>query len=328
MHHLITGAAGFIGSHLTSRLLANGNKVSALDDFSLGRRDHLAHLSGNSAFQLWEVDLRDGTTTNTVFNEAVAWGGIPDIVWHLAANSDIPAGVANREVDFGRTFLTSKCVLDAMNHVGAKKLAFASTSAVYGEHPDLLTETTGPLLPTSNYGAAKLAAEAFISAASEVSLDRSWIFRFPNVVGRHATHGVIYDLIHRLLAQPASLKVLGDGTQAKPYLHVSELVDAITFIVEHAHDRRNVFNIGPGSESTTVRFIAETVIAKVCGETPIPIAYTGGDRGWAGDVPKFQFSTDRLAELGWTPKLNSDQAIVKAVAEIADEIMTAARNEG
>lgn len=322
MHHLVTGAAGFIGSHLTARLVTAGHRVSCLDDLSLGRRDYLASLADNAAFALLEVDLRDGVATNLAFEKVVAWAGVPDVVWHLAANSDIPAGVANRDVDFGRTFLTSKCVLDAMNRVGARQLAFASTSAVYGELPTLLTESTGPLLPTSNYGAAKLAAEAFISAASEVSLDRSWIFRFPNVVGPHATHGVIYDLINRLQSRPPSLKVLGDGNQAKPYLHVTELVDAINFIVEHAQDRRSVFNIGPGSQSTSVRFIAETVIAKVCGDAPIPIAYTGGDRGWAGDVPRFQFSTDKLARLGWTPKLNSDEAILRAVSEIADEILT------
>ncbi len=322
MHHLITGAAGFIGSHLTARLVAAGHSVSALDDMSLGRRDYLSPLTDNAALKLLEVDLRDSAATNAAFSAVVNWAGVPDVVWHLAANSDIPAGVANRDVDFGRTFLTSKYVLDAMNQVGAKQLAFASTSAVYGEHGTLLTESTGPLLPTSNYGAAKLAAEAFISAASEVSLDRSWIFRFPNVVGSHATHGVIYDLINRLQAKPDSLKVLGDGNQAKPYLHVSELVDAISFIVEHAQDRRNVFNIGPGSQSTSVRFIAEAVIAKVCDDSPIPIAYTGGDRGWAGDVPRFQFSTDKLARLGWSPKLNSDQAILRAVSEIADEILT------
>ncbi len=240
MHHLITGAAGFIGSHLTERLLSSGHQVSALDDFSLGRRDYLAPMALTKLF-----NCRKSTCAMATLPCERSRMQLPGLVCLMLFGTSLPTVISRRvspieTLTSDARFLTSKCVLDAMNQVGAKYLAFASTSAVYGEHPSLLTEATGPLMPTSNYGAAKLAAEAFISAAAEVSLDRCWIFRFPNVVGQHATHGVIYDLIHRLRTRPANLKVLGDGTQAKPYLHVSELVDAIIYIVDHASDRRNV----------------------------------------------------------------------------------------
>ena len=322
MHHLITGAAGFIGSHLILRLLSDGHQVSALDDFSLGRQSNLRGADKHPAFRIWEVDLRDQSATSNAFRVAGKWAGAsPQIVWHLAANSDIPAGVNDPEVDFGRTFLTTKSVLTAMTDTCCLRLAFASTSAVYGEHPNLLGEGSGPCLPASNYGAAKLASEAFISAAAESRLERTWVFRFPNVVGRHATHGIIYDLIGRLKTKPESLRVLGDGTQAKPYIHVDELIEAMQFIVQNTSQSRNLYNIGPTGQSTTVRFIAESVIARVCKSNPIPIAYTGGDRGWTGDIPKFLFSTDRLAQLGWMPKLTSNEAILKAVDEIAGEML-------
>jgi UDP-glucose 4-epimerase len=146
-------------------------------------------------------------------------------------------------------------------------------------------------------------------------LEGMWIFRFPNVVGPRATHGAIFDFISRLASHPASLTVLGDGSQTKPYIHVSELVAAMRFIVENATDRRNVFNIGPNSNGTSVTFIAERVVARTSPDTRID--YTGGDRGWAGDVPRFRYSTERLSRLGWQPKLTSDEAVLRAIDEIA-----------
>jgi len=160
----------------------------------------------------------------------------------------------------------------------------------------------------------KLASEAIISAARETALDRAWVFRFPNVVGPRATHGAIYDFLQKLRANPAELEVLGDGHQQKPYLHVTELVEAMLFITEHASDAHNTFNIGPEGTSTTVRHIAETVVAAAA--PAAAIRYTGGARGWPGDVPRFNYSIEKLKRLGWKPALTSDEAIERTVGEL------------
>jgi UDP-glucose 4-epimerase len=314
-HHLITGGAGFIGSHLSDRLLASGVAVSVADDFSLGTRGNVAHLSGRPDFRLWEGDLSREDEARRVFAEAVAAAGPIHQVWHLAANSDIAAGTTDPGIDFRRTLATTFHTLGAAREQGIRRLAFASTSAIYGERSDLLTEDSGPLLPISNYGASKLASEALISAGVESHLERAWIFRFPNVIGSRATHGAIYDFIGRLAGHPAALRVLGDGTQTKPYLHVEELVGAMLHIVERAHGRRNVFNIGPSDSGVSVSFMAEQAIARVRPGTPI--AYTGGDRGWVGDVPRFRYSVQKLLDLGWVPRLSSAEAVVRAVDEVA-----------
>jgi UDP-glucose 4-epimerase len=315
MHHYVTGVAGFIGSHLADRLLEGGDRVSGVDDLSLGRREHLSYARLSPCFRFFEGDISHSEQAIACLRTASEWGGTPGIVWHLAANSDIAAGVADAAIDFKRTLQTTFAVLEAAQSVGVKNIAFASTSAVYGERDDLLTENSGPLLPISNYGATKLASEALLSAAAESFLERLWIFRFPNVVGPRPTHGAIFDFISRLASRPATLTVLGDGSQTKPYLYVSELVDAMKFIVEHATERRNIFNIGPSGAGTSVTFIAERVVARNSPGTHIE--YRGGDRGWIGDVPRFRYSTERLTRLGWEPTLSSDEAVVRAIDEIS-----------
>jgi UDP-glucose 4-epimerase len=315
MHHCVTGAAGFIGSQLVDCLLEEGHYVSGVDDLSLGRLQHLDAARKNASFIFFERDISRTDYACECLREASAWVGIPDLIWHLAANSDIAAGSAEPVVDFRRTLQTTFAMIEAARTIGVRKIAFASTSAVYGEHDDVLNEDSGPLLPISFYGATKLASEALLSAAAETFLDLVWIFRFPNVVGPRATHGAIFDFIARLASGPAALKVLGDGTQTKPYLHASELIAAMQFIVENAKGRRNVFNIGPNGAGTTVAFIAQQVIARLRPGTPI--AYTGGDRGWIGDVPQVRYSVERLARLGWQPKLKSDAAVLRAIDELA-----------
>jgi UDP-glucose 4-epimerase len=321
MHHFVTGVAGFIGSHLADCLLADctandGCRISGVDDLSLGKLEHLKTAQRNSGFRFAQADISDARHATECLREASAWGGRPDIIWHLAANSDIAAGVADASIDFERTLLTTFAVLEAAEAVGVKHVAFASTSAVYGERDDLLTEDSGPLLPISNYGAAKLGSEALLSAAAESFLDRVWIFSFPNIVGSRMTHGALHDFLERLESRPPSLTVLGDGSQTKPYLHVAELIAAMQFIVAHSNDRRNVFNIGPTGDGTRVSFIAERMIARCAPGTSI--AYTGGDRGWVGDVPHFRYSTEKLARLGWRPKFSSEEAVLRAIEELAD----------
>jgi len=234
-------------------------------------------------------------------------------VWHLAANSDIPAGVRDPRVDHRNTFMTTFNTLLLMRELKIPRIAFASTSAVYGENKDLLRETTGPLLPISNYGAMKLAAEGLISAAVEAYLEQAHIFRFPNVLGPRLTHGIIYDFLNKLKRDPAEMEVLGNGTQQKPYLHVKDLIQAMLFIREKANDRVNLFNIGPEDEGATVAEIAKAVLAGV--KSDAPIRYTGGDRGWVGDVPRFRYSVDKLAKLGWRSTSSSLEVVRRTVAE-------------
>ena len=317
MRHLITGVAGFIGSQLADSLLADGEEVLGVDDFHLGRPEHLVSAGRRPRFRFVKADISEPSVAIEVFQALTAGAGRPDVVWHLAANSDIAAGSADPSIDFRRTLQTTFATLQAARAVGAPAVAFASTSAVYGETDRVLTEDTGPLLPISSYGAAKLAGEAMLSAAAESFLERIWIFRFPNVVGPRTTHGALHDFLARLKSRPPALKVLGDGTQTKPYLHVAELIEAMRHVLAGAAERRNLFNIGPEGAGASVSFMAQAMIDRLAPGTPI--AYTGGDRGWVGDVPRFAYATQRLAALGWRPKLGSHQAILRAVEELAAE---------
>jgi UDP-glucose 4-epimerase len=214
--------------------------------------------------------------------------------------------------------MTTFNTLEVMQEQGAKRLLFASSSAIYGdlgERP--LTEDIGPLFPISNYGAMKLASEAAITAAAEKFLDRALLFRFPNVVGVPATHGVILDFIRRLKVDPSHLQVLGDGSQQKAYLHVSDLVDAMLLIQKSAPRKVDVFNIGPTDDGVTVRCIAEETVAVAA--PGAGLRYGQGNKGWVGDVPRFSYSTAKLQALGWAPSMDSLCAIRRAIREIAAE---------
>jgi UDP-glucose 4-epimerase len=313
---LVTGAAGFVGSHLTDRLLELGNTVIGIDNFSRGTRGNLSRCLLDAGFRFFETDLSNLNSLRQILASFEI-----DTVWHMVANSDIAAGVADPNVDLKDTFLSTFNLLAAMREARIRTIAFASTSAVYGVHEQTLEETTGPLFPISNYGAMKLASEALISAAVESYLERAWIFRFPNVIGPRATHGIIFDLLTKLARKPADLEVLGDGTQQKPYLHVSELVEAMLWIRKHANDRLNWFNIGPPDDGTTVKEIAQAVQREAAPTTPI--RFTGGNKGWIGDVPKFRYSIEKLKRLGWSPRLTSRQAVERAVKEIHAEFQHA-----
>jgi UDP-glucose 4-epimerase len=313
---LVTGAAGFIGSHLVDRLLERGCTVLGVDNMKLGRRVNLAQALENKRFKFVELDVNDLPT----FLRAVRQQSHDkpfDITWHLAANSDIRAGVADADVDMRDTFMTTYSTLKLMRELKIPQLAFASTSAIYGMQPVQLVEDLGPLFPISNYGAMKLASEACISAAVEAYLQRAWIFRFPNVVGSRSTHGVIYDFVQKLKGTPTELEVLGDGTQEKPYFHVTDLLEAMLFIVDRGTDKLNFFNIGTAGTATTVQYIAEAVVKRM--SPAAKIRYTGGNKGWVGDVPKFNYSIEKLQKLGWSPRLISTAAVDRAVEEIVAE---------
>lgn len=316
-HHFITGIAGFIGSHLADSLLAEGKSVSGVDDYSLGRRHNLNQAIDSIRFHIEEADIRELDAIVQAMKSAIERFGKIDTVWHLAANSDISAGIKDATIDYGRTLKTSFCVIEACKLLGIREVAFSSTSAVYGEHDQVIEEQTGPLLPISTYGATKLASEALLSAAAEVSLDKVWISRFPNVVGSRATHGALHDFVKRLKDNPSKLDVLGNGTQCKPYLHVTELVEAMRYIQANSSKKRNLFNIGPNGGGTTVKFLAEQTVARVAPHAQI--SYGKDVRGWVGDVPRFSYSTAKLAQLGWKPRLSSDEAVIRAINEIATE---------
>lgn len=318
---LLTGAAGFIGSHLIDKLLAMDYQIIGIDNLSRGLKTNLATSLDNNRFIFYELDLADFVAYQKCIESAESKFGKIDTVWHMAANSDIAAGVADADIDLKDTFMSTHNTIKIMQKFKIPAIAFASSSAVYGVHDEPIREDSGPLLPISNYGAMKLASEAAISAAAESFLKSAYIFRFPNVIGSRATHGVIYDLMHKLAKNLNELEVLGNGHQQKPYLHVSELIDAMLFIWQNGQEKVNYYNIGANDDGVKVSDIASMVVAKVAPE--VKINYTGGECGWIGDVPKFTYSLTKLARLGWSPKLTSLQAMEKAIAEIAQEIFKA-----
>lgn len=305
MNILITGGAGFIGSHLCDLLLSKKHTITVVDNLLLGNKKNISHLIDNKAFTFIEEDLLNISAINSVFKV-----GKFDMVYHLAANSDIQKGSRDPSVDYNLTFNTTFNVLQCMRKFGVKKFFFASTSAIYGETPDKLTENYGPLQPVSNYGAGKLASEAFISAFSSAYDIQTWITRFPNVVGERFTHGVIYDFINKLLDDPHKLTVLGNGEQNKPYLYVKDLIQGIQFICENTDERYNVYNLGSDSR-TKVKEIASMVIEEM--GLSAQIIYTGGDRGWIGDVPEFKYDLSKINTLGWHAQHDSNSSVRLAI---------------
>lgn len=317
MTSLVTGGAGFIACTLISRLLEAGGRVIAVDNLSRGTRENMRPFSDHPRFAFVHADLVD---LDLLKGEVVRTAGAEPVteVWHLAANSDIPAGVADPGVDLRDTFMTTFNVLRVMRELRIPTLMFASSSAIYGDLGDrVLTEDAGPLFPISNYGAMKLASEAQITAACEAFLSRALMFRFPNVVGVPATHGVILDFVRKLAADRTALPVLGDGTQRKSYLHVTDLVDAMLFLKDRAPNRVDVYNIGPVDDGVTVAQIAREVVSVI--SPSARVLFGEGAKGWVGDVPRFRYSVEKLNALGWRPSLGSLDAIRRAVREIAEQ---------
>lgn len=302
---LITGGAGFIGSHLCDALIARNHRVTVVDNLVLGTKRNIEHLSSNPNFRFIETDVLDDAVMHTVFEQ-----GNFDMVYHLAANSDIQKGGQDPTVDYQMTFNTTFRILQLLKEFRIGKFFFASTSAIYGETQDILHEDYGPLRPVSNYGAGKLASEAFISAFSSTYHIQTWITRFPNVVGERFTHGVIYDFIRKLQQNPHELIVLGNGEQCKPYVYVKDLVDGILYVVDHAGESYNVYLLGSDTR-TKVRDIAAMVIEEM--ELDARIRYTGGDRGWVGDVPEFRYDLSKINALGWRAAHDSDASVRLAI---------------
>ena len=305
MNILVTGGAGFIGSHLCDALIARGHQITVVDNLVLGRKENIRHLTVCPQFKFVEADILDAEAMHQVFED-----GKFEMVYHLAANSDIQKGGKDPMVDYQLTFNTTFQILQLMKEFGVKKFFFASTSAIYGETYDVLNEDYGPLKPVSNYGAGKLASEAFISAFSSTYGIQTWITRFPNVVGERFTHGVIYDFIHKLQKNPEELEVLGNGEQCKPYVYVKDLVEGILYVIDHANESYNVYMLGSDTR-TKVKEIAAMVIDEM--GLNAKIRYTGGDRGWVGDVPEFRYDLTKVNTLGWVAPHNSNDSVRLAI---------------
>ena len=309
MNILVAGGAGFIGSHLIDSLLSEGNKVVCADKLIMGKHN-IEHLKDNENFRFYEVELADQDKVDQIFVENAI-----DVVYHLAANSDIQKGGKEPGIDFNDTLLTTRALLEGMRKANVKKMFFASTSAVYGEMLDVeLTETTGGLMPVSYYGGAKLASEALISSYVSMCDMSVVIFRFPNVIGPRLTHGAVFDFIRKLRKNPAELEILGNGTQCKPYIYVLDLVEAIMKLTQSFASGEIVYNISVTSPGTTVTHIAEIVVEEL-GLQNVKFKYTGGDRGWKGDVPRFSYDISKVLSTGWAPKHTSDEAVRQTVKD-------------
>ena len=307
MRYFVAGGAGFIGSHLVDRLVNTGG-VTVYDNLSSGKREFIQHHLNRDGFRFIQGDILDRERL------AKAMKGI-DVVFHLAANPEVRAGTDDTELDLKQGTIATYNVLETMRLHGIKRIVFASSSTVYGEVIGLpIPEDYGPLQPISLYGASKLACEGLITAFCHLFGMQAWIFRFANVVGSRATHGVIFDFINKLKRNPAELEILGDGTQQKPYIHVQDCVDGILYGFQHSDDRVNVFNLG-NSDVTRVTVIAQMLVESM-GLENVRLRYTGGERGWPGDVPQVRLDTSRMEKLGWKPEYNSDEAVRIAIKEI------------
>jgi UDP-glucose 4-epimerase len=312
----VTGGAGFIGSHLTRRLLAQPGVegVIVYDNFSSGTRRHLEAVAGDARLSVVEADLKD------LKRLSAAMAG-SDTVFHLAANPDIAKAVTQPDIDFWEGTYLAQNMLEAMRVNGARRLLYMSGSGVYGENAAVaFPENYGPCLPISTYGASKLACEALISAYCHMFELTARAFRFANVVGPRQTHGVGYDFIRRLRSDPSQLRILGDGSQSKSYIHVDDILDAVLLANERCPLRYDVFNVAT-DDYITVKQIAGLAV-QVSGLAPDSVRYdfTGGDRGWKGDVPIVRFDCAKIKALGWRSRRTSAEAMRDAMSAMRGEI--------
>jgi UDP-glucose 4-epimerase len=307
--YFIAGGAGFIGSHLVRRLLQREDaQVAVYDNFSSGRAWHLPE---HARLTVVRGDLKDlDRLTGSIAGS--------DVVFHFASNPDIARAATEPAIDFWEgTYLTQN-LLEAMRQAGVGRMIYASGSGVYGETgTSHVVENYSPLRPISTYGASKLACEALINAYCHMFGLHGVAFRFANVVGPHQTHGVAYDFVRRLLGDPTGLRILGDGSQSKSYIHVDDVLDALLLLNDREPDGFDVFNVAT-TDYVMVREIADLVVARLC-LRGVEYHFTGGDRGWKGDVPVVRFDTGKLRALGWSNRRTSVEALVDSIdSMIAD----------
>lgn len=309
MHCIVTGGAGFIGSHLVDLLLARGDTVTVIDSMVAGRMKNLEeNIGALTAFKHADL-LEDGW--QDLFAGA-------DRVYHIAADPDVRGSARKSFEVYNNNVTATVRVLEAMKEHDVKEIVFTSTSTVYGEADIIPTpETYAPMVPISIYGASKLACEAMISAYAATYDMKAWVYRFANIIGSRSTHGVIYDFVRKLSEDPTRLEILGDGRQSKSYLAVENCVAAMVYAPTVSDGTFNVFNIG-SEDWVSVKQIAELIIEEM-GLSNVSLHFTGGDRGWVGDVPMMRLSVDKLKATGWTPGITSEESVRQAIrATIAD----------
>ena len=316
MKVFVSGGAGFIGSHLARRLLLDENieRLVIFDNLASGKRSHLSDLAGDNRLEIIEADLKDLDAVRK------SMAGC-ETVYHLAANPDIAKAATQPEIDFWEgTYLTQN-VLESMRATGARKILYASGSGVYGENSSVaFREEYGPCLPISTYGASKLACEALVASYCHLFDLRGRSFRFANVVGGRQTHGVGYDFIRRLKLDPTRLQIQGDGSQRKSYIHIEDALAAIATADATSEARYDVFNVA-AENYITVREIADLAVS-ISGLDPGSVRYefTGGDRGWKGDVPIVRFDCGKIKALGWRCGRTSEEAVRDAMAAMLKEL--------
>jgi len=307
---IVTGGAGAIGSVLVRSLLERASEVRVIDNLSSGRREHLTPSRSGKEARLTVADLKQPATYADVFRGGTA-------VWHLATNPDIRKGYTDPSLDLEEGTRATFHVLEAARHYDVPRIAFSSSSVVYGFPSVLPTpEGYGPLEPQSLYGAAKLAAEGLLSAYAHSYGIRTYIFRFANVIGPNMTHGILPDFFEKLRADPTRLEILGDGRQAKSYLRTEDCVAGMLLATDRAHDQVNLFNLG-NVDQISAREIGEKVVAAHGGGARIE--YSGGRRGWVGDVPVQLLAIDRIQALGWRPRWSSPEAVDHTIEEMMGE---------
>lgn len=313
--YFIIGGAGFIGSHFVDALLASKDtrRVTIFDNFSSGREWHYEKHLGDARLTVVRSDASDVNALSATMDGH-------DWVIHLASNPDIAAAAEKPEIDFYCGTLLTNNVVEAMRRTGLHRLLYASGSGVYGDTGSrLVGEDHAPLVPISTYGASKLACESLIASYCSMFGLRACAFRFANVVGPRQTHGVGFDFVRRLTAKPKRLRILGDGHQSKPYIHVTDVVDAAFCAAKKATAPFSVFNVAT-DDAVTVTEIADLAV-ETLGIAAKPVfEYTGGARGWRGDVPVVRLDSTRIRSLGWFPKRNSRDAVRQSLQELnADE---------
>jgi UDP-glucose 4-epimerase len=313
---LVTGAAGFIGSNLVDRLLADGHEVTGFDNLSTGRLKFLEGALAVPRFRLERGDLLDSEAL------ARAMEGV-QLVFHMAANADVRFGTQHPRRDLEQNTIGTANVLEAMRARGVARIAFPSTGSVYGEPAIFPTPEDAPFpVQTSLYGASKLAAEALIQAYAEGFGMQGYIFRFVSILGERYTHGHILDFHQQLRDHPEHLDVLGDGKQRKSYLYVQDCVDAMLSAVQNAGAQLNIFNLGTDewcSVNDSIGWISERL-----GCTP-RLQYGGGERGWVGDSPFIFLNCARIRALGWRPKLSIREAVGRTVDYLRDNLWVCER---
>jgi UDP-glucose 4-epimerase len=301
---LVTGAAGFIGSNMTDRLLSDGHSVVGFDNFSTGQRGFLESAMSHAQFTLHEADLLDRDSLARAMKGA-------ELVVHFAANADVRFGTEHPRKDLDQNTIATWNVLEAMREQGCKRIVFSSTGSVYGEPEIFPTPETCPFpLQTSLYGASKLAAEGLIQAYSEGFGMQSYIFRFVSILGERYTHGHVFDFYQQLAEHPEHLHILGDGHQKKSYLYVQDCIDAILIALDRAGGKVNTFNLGTDEYcevNDSIGWICEHL-----GLRP-RLSYSGGERGWIGDSPFILLDCSRIRALGWRPRLTIQQALLATI---------------